>query len=89
MNTIDQIMGENVISYTINRPLILPVQPISSIVSVNYSNSSKNSSNNTMNVATSVPTSVISIFDSMINQREYITNLGTILDSPGLSTSEY
>ena len=88
MNKIDQILGESMISYSINRPLILPVQPISSIVSVNYSNSSKNSSNNILNVPTSVPTSVISIFDSMINQREYITNLGTILHRPGLSTSE-
>ena len=82
MNQIDQILGESMISYSINRPLILPVQSISLI---DHTVLSVNSSNNTiMNVATSVQ----SVFDNMINQREYITNLGTILDSPGLLISK-
>ena len=74
MNQIDQILGESMISYSINRPLILPVQSISPIENtVLLVNSSNNISLN-----------VINIFDSMIDQREYITNLGTILDSLGL-----
>ena len=78
MNQIDQILGESMISYSINRPLILPVQSISLI---DHTVLSVNSSNNTiMNVATSVQ----SVFDNMINQREYITNL----DSPGLLISK-
>ena len=82
MNQIDQILGESMISYSINRPLILPVQSISLI---DHTVLSVNSSNNTiMNVATSVQ----SVFDNMINQREYITILGTILDSPGLLISK-
>ena len=78
MNQLDQILGESMISYSINRPLILPVPSISLI---DHTVLSVNSSNNTiMNIATSVQ----SVFDNMINQREYITNLGTILDSLGL-----
>ena len=78
MNQIDQILGESMISYSINRPLILPVQSISLI---DHTVLSVNSSNNTiMNVQ--------SVFDNMINQREYITILGTILDSPGLLISK-
>lgn len=78
MNQIDQILGESMISYSINRPLILPVQSISLI---DHTVLSVNSSNNTiMNIQ--------SVFDNMINQREYITNLGTILDSPGLLISK-
>jgi hypothetical protein len=65
MNQIDQILGESMISYSINRPLILPVQ---SITPIEHTVLSVNKSNNTiMNVATSVH----NIFDSMIDQRSY------------------
>jgi hypothetical protein len=65
MSQIDQILGESMISYSINRPLILPVQ---SITPIEHTVLSVNKSNNTiMNVATSVH----NIFDSMIDQRSY------------------
>ena len=82
MNQIDQILGESMISYSINRPLILPVQ---SITPIEHTVLLVNSSNNTiMNVSTSVH----NIFDSMINQREYITDASRNLDSPGLLISK-
>ena len=53
---IDQILGESMISYSTNRPLILPVQSISpiehTVLLVNKSNDSHH--NTIMNVATSV-----------------------------------
>lgn len=83
---IDQILGESMIYYSTNRPLILPVQSISPI---EHTVLLVNSSNNTsLNVATSVPTSVHNIFDSMINQREYIMDASRNLDSPGLLISK-
>ena len=82
MNKIDQILGESMISYSTNRPLILPVQSISlidhTVLSVNSSNDSHH--NTIMNVATSVQ----SVFDNMIDQRNYTM----MSDSLGLSITK-
>jgi hypothetical protein len=78
MNQIDQILGESMISYSTNRPLILPVQ---SIFPIEHTVLSVNKSNN-------ISLNVINIFDSMIDQREYITDASRdashLIDSPGL-----
>lgn len=74
MNQIDQILGESMISYSINRPLILPVQSITPIENTVLL---VNSSNNTiMNVQ--------SVFDNMIDQRNYTM----MPDSLGLSITK-